>query len=193
MRKKFKQNQMKQMEKLQKEVDIPKIRKKKRRKWKISRDKKHPKVDKKIGDITRKKVLRFIMLAVFGVLFLLLVRIGYIQFGKGVEYAGMAIDQQSMKRKISPKRGTIYDATGKEVLAVSSSVEMVTVNPTNIAKENKEKVARALSEILEVDYEKVAKRVGKHSSIETIAKKVENDKTNRLREWMRRKWHYDWN
>ena len=193
MRKKFTQNQMKQMEKLQKEVDIPKIRKKKRRKWKISRDKKHPKVDKKIGDITRKKVLRFIMLAVFGVLFLLLVRIGYIQFGKGVEYAGMAIDQQSMKRKISPKRGTIYDATGKEVLAVSSSVEMVTVNPTNIAKENKEKVARALSEILEVDYEKVAKRVGKHSSIETIAKKVEKDKTNRLREWMRRKWHYDWN
>lgn len=87
MKKKFKQSHMKQMEKLQKEVDIPKIRKKKRRKWKISRDKKLQKVDKKIGDITRKKVLRFIMLAVFGVLALLLVRIGYIQFGKGSEYS----------------------------------------------------------------------------------------------------------
>ncbi len=75
------------MEKLEKEIDIPKMRKKKRRKWKISRDKKHPKVEKKIGDITRKKVLRFIMLAVFGVLLLLLVRIAYIQFGKGSEYA----------------------------------------------------------------------------------------------------------
>jgi len=103
---------------------------------------------------------------------------------KEANMRGMAIEQQSLGRKISPKRGTIYDATGKEILAASATVEAVTVNPTNIAKEDKEKVARALSDILEVEYEKVLKRVNKHSSIETIAKKVEKDKSNRLREWM---------
>ena len=44
-------------------------------------------------------------------------------------------------------------------------------------EENKEKVARALSDILEIDYEKVLKRVKRNSSIETIAKKQEKEKT----------------
>ena len=43
---------------------------------------------------------------------------------------------------------------GKNVLAVSSTVETITVNPVNISKEDKEKVARALSDIFETDYEK---------------------------------------
>ena len=45
-----------------------------------------------------------------------------------------------MDRNINPKRGTIYDATGKYKLAVSSTVQTVTVNPDNITEENKEKV-----------------------------------------------------
>jgi len=97
---------------------------------------------------------------------------------------GMAYEQQSLARKVSPKRGTIYDASGEVILAASATVEAVTVNPTNISKDNKEKVAKALSEILEVDYDTVLKRVNKRSSIETIAKKVDKDKTDRLRQWL---------
>ena len=67
---------------------------------------------------------------------------------------------------------------------MSSTVETVTINPGNIAKENKEKVAKILSEIFELDYEKVFKKVSKRSSIETIAKKVEKEKTDLLRVWM---------
>ena len=48
---------------------------------------------------------------------------------------------------------------GKNVLAVSSTVETITVNPVNISKEDKEKVARALSDIFETDYEKTLKKV----------------------------------
>ena len=95
-----------------------------------------------------------------------------------------ATSQQSQSRKITAKRGTIYDATGKYELAVSSSVEAVTINPTNISKENKEKVAKALSDIFELDYEKVLKRLNKRSSIETIVKQVEKSKTDELRKWM---------
>ena len=63
----------------------------------------------------------------------------------------MAYVQQTLDRTINPNRGTIYDRNG-DVLAKSASVETVTVNPTNIVGENKEKVAKALSEIFELDY-----------------------------------------
>ena len=89
-----------------------------------------------------------------------------------------------MERTINPKRGEIIDATGNVVLAVSSSAETVTVNPTNINKNDKEKVARALSDILELDYENTLKKIKKNSSIETIARKLEKEKTDKLRNWM---------
>ena len=98
--------------------------------------------------------------------------------------AKLAYEQQTLDRKINPKRGTIYDATGKNILAVSSTVETVTVNPGNISTENKEKVAKVLSDIFELDYETVLKKVKKRSSIETIVKKVEKEKTDELRKWM---------
>ena len=73
---------------------------------------------------------------------------------------------------------------GKNVLAVSSTVETVSVRPVNIKDEDKEKVAKKLAELFELDYEKVYKKVTKRSSIETIAKKVEKEKTDDLRKWM---------
>ena len=73
---------------------------------------------------------------------------------------------------------------GKNILAVSATVETVTVNPVNIESENKEKVAKALSEIFDLDYEKILKKVNKRSSIETIVKKVDKDETDKLRLWM---------
>ena len=70
------------------------------------------------------------------------------------------------------------------MLAISSTVETVTVNPGNIAKDNKEEVAKKLSEIFKLDYETVLKKVTKRSSIETIVKQVEKEKTDELRKWM---------
>ena len=96
----------------------------------------------------------------------------------------MALEQQSIDRAVSPRRGTIYDATGKNVLAISSTVNTITVNPNNISKENKEKVAEALTNIFDLDYETVLKKVKKNSSIETIAKRVDKDKADELRIWM---------
>ena len=134
--------------------------------------------------LSNKKKMRNALFVVLIIIALLTVRIGYIQFVWGAELSGKATSQQSQSRSITAKRGTIYDATGKYILAVSSSVEAVTVNPTNIAKEDKEKVAKALSEIFELDYEKVLKKVSKRSSIETIIKKVDKEKTDELRIWM---------
>ena len=134
--------------------------------------------------LTNKKKMKNALFIVIIIFILLTIRLGYIQLVWGAELSCKAGEQQSQSRNVIAKRGTIYDSTGKHVLATSSSVEAVTVNPTNIAAENKEKVAHKLSEIFELDYEKVYKKVSKRSSIETIAKRVEKDKTDELREWM---------
>ncbi len=131
--------------------------------------------------LSSKKKMRNTLFISFLVLTCLIGRIGYIQLVQGDELSTMAYQQQTLDRNINPKRGTIYDATGKKVLAVSSTVETVTVNPGNIAKEDKEKVAKILADIFELDYEKMLKKVTKRSSIETIVKKVEKEKTDKLR------------
>ena len=115
-------------------------------------------------------------------LFALSVRLAFIQFVQGSELQSMAYMQQTLDRNINPKRGTIYDSTGKTILAVSSTVETVSVTPTTIKKEDREKIAKALSQIFELDYENVLKKVSKRSSIETIVKKIE--KADELRIWM---------
>ncbi len=138
-----------------------------------------------IGDIARKR--RMIYELVIGMLLLcaLSVRIFYIQIIQGEELQTMAYVQQTLDRSINPRRGTIYDATGKTVLAVSSTVETITVNPVNIEKEDREKVANALAGIFELNYETVLKKVSKRSSIETIVKKVDKEKADKLRVWMK--------
>ena len=133
--------------------------------------------------LTNKKKMRNMLFIVFLIIIILIGRLGYIQLIQGKELSELAYEQQTLDRAINPKRGTIYDATGT-VLAQSSTVETVTVNPGNISAENEEKVAKKLAEIFELDYEKVLKKVSKRSSIETIAKRVNKEKTDQLREWM---------
>ncbi len=134
-------------------------------------------------NLSTKKRMRTMLFVVFLIISLLIGRLGYIQLIDGKRLANLAYEQQTLDRVINPKRGTIYASTG-EVLAQSSTVETVTVNPGNIDKEDKEKVAKKLSEIFELDYEKTLKKVSKRSSIETIAKKVDKDKTDELRKWI---------
>ena len=151
--------------------------KKKKDKFKISQ------IEKK-GNLTRKKRMRNAIIVVFLVATLMIGRIAWIQFIDGDRLKYMAYVQHTLDRKINPKRGTIYDATGTKLLAVSATVRTITVNPVNIAKENKEKVAKALSEIFNVDYETTLKKVSKRSSIETIARKVEKEQADELMRWM---------
>ena len=138
----------------------------------------------KSTSINRKRRMKKILFIFFILFFLLIIRIGFIQFIQGSELQSIAYRQQTLNRKINPKRGTIYDSTEKNILATSASVETISVTPKNIKKEDKEKVSKILSEIFELNYDIVFKKVNKNSSIEIIAKKVEKEKTDKLREWM---------
>lgn len=117
------------------------------------------------------------------VIVLLVGRIGWLQFVQGAELKEKASRQQTLNEVISPKRGTIYDANGK-ALAISATVDTVSINPKNIKNENKEKVAQALSDIFGLDYETTLSQVKSDTSVVTIAKKVEQDKVSLLKDWM---------
>lgn len=157
----------------------------KKYKFQLKQVKNSPKKpEEKNSDMSRKRRLKIWIIIVFIITALFITRIGWIQLVDGDRLKQMALEQQSIDREISPRRGTIYDATGKNVLAISSTVNTITVNPNNIAKEDKEKVAKALSNIFELDYDKVLKKVKKNSSIETIVKRVDKEKADSLRVWM---------
>ena len=155
-----------------KEIDISKIQKSisklQKKKYKHQYKRENTKIDEKVSDISRRKRMKvwIFVACLIGVLFM--GRIGWIQFVMGDELRQMAYTQQTLDRSVNPKRGTIYDATGKNILAISSTVNTITVNPTNISKNDKEKVSKALSDIFDLDYEKVLKKVKKRSSIERI-------------------------
>ncbi len=161
-----------------------KMEKNQNKKFKSQMKKEKTKVTQKFSDISRRRRFK-VCIAVTCIIFTIFIfRIAWIQFIDGDKLKQMAYEQQSLDRAISPRRGTIYDATGKTILAVSSTVNTITVNPNNIAKEDKEKVAKALSNIFELDYETVLKKVKKNTSIENIAKRVEKEKADELRIWM---------
>lgn len=136
------------------------------------------------GLLKLKKKIKWIMIFFIIAFLAVIVKLIVVQFIQGEELTKLANEQISSSRKISPKRGTIYDATEENVLAVSSTVYSVTVNPVNILKDAKQKVAKALSDIFELDYEKVYKSVNKNSSIENIVKKIDKQKADELRKWM---------
>ena len=72
--------------------------------------------------LSSKKKMRNTLFITFLIIICLIGRIGYIQFVQGGELSSMAYQQQTLDRSINPKRGTIFDSTGKNVLAVSSTV-----------------------------------------------------------------------
>lgn len=136
------------------------------------------------------KKLRVTLIVVILILLLLIVRIGFLQFVQGNYLKELAYNQQTINQIISPKRGNIYDSTGK-ALAISAQVDTITINPNKLVKnsneetkEFKEKIAKGLSEIFELNYDEVLENVNSSSQVETIAKKVEQEKVDTLKKWM---------
>lgn len=163
--------------------EIKKFKKKKPINFK-KLNKKNRSGTEQIGTLSKKKRMKWEMIIAILLLCALSGRIAFIQFVQGSQLQSMAYVQQTLDRTINPKRGTIYDSTGNTILAVSSTVETISVTPTTIKKEDREKIATAISNIFSLDYEKVLKKVSKRSSIETIVKKVDKEKADELRIWM---------
>ncbi len=136
------------------------------------------------------KKLKASLAIIIIVFIILIIRIGFIQFVQGNSLREQAYQQQTINQIISPKRGNIYDSTGK-ALAIGAQVDTITINPEKIVKSNdvdtkdyKEKVAKGLSELFELNYDEVLEKVNSTAQVETIIKKVEQEKVEKLKTWM---------
>ncbi len=111
----------------------------------------------------------------------LIVRTGWLQIYDGEKLQKQAIEQQTRDKMINSKRGTIFDRNGT-VLAISASVETVTVVPNEIKQnEDTEDVAAMLAEILELEKEDVLKRITRNSSYEIVKRKIEKTQADEIR------------
>ena len=80
---------------------------------------------KKLSIIKMKSLLLLIIL----LLVALLVRIGWLQFIEGSFLKEQAYSQQTINQIISPKRGNIYDSTGKTLANLGYTEITDTSNP----------------------------------------------------------------
>jgi len=128
--------------------------------------------------ISSKRRLLFIFSAVSLVLFLLIIRLGWIQIVKGERYKELADKQQTRDIPIPAKRGVIYDRNGKE-LAISASTNTVWGHPNEIAEP--EKTASILAGILNLDEEEVLTKLTNRQYIVKIAPYIDDDLAKAVR------------
>ena len=130
-----------------------------------------------------RRILALMLIFGLGVFALLLARLYQLQILQHDQFEEMAVRQQLRDAPASVSRGTIWDTNGKP-LAVSASVDNVYLSPAEIEQygEDRELIARGLSEILGLDYDDVYEKTGQSGSwYVTLARKVERDKADAVR------------
>ena len=157
------------------------------KKKKVSRIKKPSIIENNIS----KKYLRNMLIVIITLFVLLTSRLFFLQIVDGEHLTNLAVGQQTTSEIISSKRGNIYDSTGV-ALAKSETVDTISINPKKIVKKKdkdtkayKELVAKGLSNIFKLDYKETLAKVNSTASVETIVKKVEENKVNELKKWMK--------
>ena len=108
----------------------------------------------------------------------LILRTAYIQIVRGDYLEELADELHNRERTLESVRGDIVDRNG-EVLATSGSICRVSVVHNQI--EDEEKTARVLSEILELDYDDVLKKVQKKVALQIIKNQVSVEQAQQIR------------
>lgn len=126
----------------------------------------------------QKQRIFFVFVIVILCSFLLSARLVYLMVIKADHYAKKAKEVQQRERAIKAERGKIYDRNGI-LIAANKPVSTISVIHNQI--KDKETVIRNLSVLLDVDEEKVRKRVEKKSSREKIKSNVEKNISDQIR------------
>lgn len=126
----------------------------------------------------KKRVTWMLIIALVG-FFALIARLFYVQIIRGSYYKEKAYTQQTKDRTVAASRGVIYDCN-KNKLALSVSTNTLTVAPTNIKVEDKEKIAKDLSGIIEEKYDDVLAKINKTVSLVTIKTNIGEEMATKL-------------
>lgn len=124
---------------------------------------------------TRMRILACILCVSLAVL---TIRVAYIELVRGDYLEEMADELHNRERTLESKRGDIVDRNGT-VLATSGSICRVSVVHNQI--QDAEQVAKKLSEILGLEYEKVLEKVQKKVALQIIKNQVSVEEANQIR------------
>lgn len=123
----------------------------------------------------QRRAFMVLVILVFAGFLLMLIKLAHLQFFQGEFLRKRASEQQMADIKISAKRGTIYDRNMKP-LAQSATVWNVVFEPAYINSDEKKKtICDGLSEILDIDKERLMELASKKSCYTIIKKKIECD------------------
>ena len=131
-----------------------------------------------LGKMRKRCLISF--LAIGGAFIFLVGKIGYWQFVRGEEMKDKATAQQTRTSAFTANRGTIYDRNGN-VLAESASVDTVVCNPKQIQSDDAvDVVSEKLSEILDMDREKIYSLVTKDKGYQVIKKRITVEESKKI-------------
>ncbi|MCL2873868.1 MAG: penicillin-binding transpeptidase domain-containing protein [Defluviitaleaceae bacterium] len=131
----------------------------------------------KITLLNKKKML-FVLAAFQAILLMLIVRVIYIEYVQGEFLQEMAYIQQTRDRLIAPKRGDILD---RNMVGIARSETVASISVIHNQLQNKEVVATALSERLELDYDEVMIKLNRRVALERIAIGVDKETADQIR------------
>lgn len=133
------------------------------------------------GLTVRKRIATLFFLFTLGFI-LLGGRVFWVQFVRGAELSEKALQNRMRDVPVESKRGIIYDRNGHE-LAISVSADSIYAIPAEVCRSGKQKeVAQKLAKVLEMDEERLYKRLTRASSFEWIKRQVEPGKSKLIRE-----------
>lgn len=145
-------------------------------------DNRPKKVQSKVTNSMRLRAI-FITCCFLGFVALIVANMVNIQIINYESYKAKASSIQLRDTKISPKRGTIYDANMK-VLAQSATVWTVFVSPAESDEEQHDRIAEKLEEILGADKERTLKKLQNHNSYyEVIEYKIDKPEADAIKIW----------
>jgi len=131
-----------------------------------------------VSNITVKKRLLFLFFIMALTVFLLILRLAYIQFVMAGDLQAKAWEQWNRGVPSRAPRGTIYDRKGR-LMAGSASAESVIALPAQIL--DKEEAARLLAPILEIDEEKLFEQLSQKSASVYIKRLVDEETAQEVR------------
>ena len=124
---------------------------------------------------TRQYIVFFLLISAFIILFLRLISLQVLSFGK---FSSLARDQHNSLIKVEPRRGTIYDRY-MEPLAINLDVPSIYADPRNIA--DRPRAAELLSEELDIDRGELLDKLSRDKAFVWVKRKVSPEEAERVR------------
>lgn len=129
--------------------------------------------------VTNKKRLKIMLWIIIGLFLLLVVRLIKIMVIDGDEMEGRAESQQTRNTTLSATRGKILDSTGT-VLARNATAYKVVIWPQSIKTDERERIAKELAELLDMDYARVLEKVSSSKQEIILARQVERETVEKI-------------